>query len=105
MPASSQPLRHLITGGGGFLGYYLVQAALYWNDKRASGARIDVTVYDNYVRGVPEWLEALRPRKQVVVNVRNDDELIAFLKPAQSGHCIGKRRPGRNRFVQIANLR
>ncbi len=59
--------RLLITGGGGFLGYYLVQAALHWNDKRASGARIDVTVYDNYVRGVPEWLEALRSRKDLTL--------------------------------------
>jgi len=51
----------LITGGGGFLGYYLVQAALHWNRTRgpARGA-IDVTVFDNYLRGVPAWLEALR---------------------------------------------
>jgi UDP-glucuronate decarboxylase len=74
--------RLLITGGGGFLGYYLVQAALYWNDKRASGARIDVTVYDNYVRGVPEWLEALRPRKDLTL--RRCD-LIEPL-PADIGH-------------------
>lgn len=51
----------LITGGGGFLGYYLVQAALHWNRTRggAHGA-LDVTVFDNYLRGVPAWLEALR---------------------------------------------
>jgi nucleoside-diphosphate-sugar epimerase len=54
--------RLLVTGGGGFLGYYLVQSVLHWNDTRAAGARIEVTVYDNYVRGVPEWLEALRGR-------------------------------------------
>jgi nucleoside-diphosphate-sugar epimerase len=54
--------RLLVTGGGGFLGYYLVQAALHWNDTRSAGARIAVSVYDNYVRGVPEWLEALRGR-------------------------------------------
>ena len=52
--------RLLITGGGGFLGYYLVQAALHWNKTRAKGAAIDVTVYDNYMRGVPAWLEALK---------------------------------------------
>ncbi len=28
--------RLLITGGAGFLGYYLVQAALHWNRTRAS---------------------------------------------------------------------
>jgi len=51
--------RLLITGGGGFLGYYLVQSALHWNRTRG-GAAIDVTVFDNYMRGVPAWLEALR---------------------------------------------
>ena len=29
--------RLLITGGGGFLGYYLVQSALHWNRSRAGG--------------------------------------------------------------------
>ncbi len=29
------------------------------NRTRAAGAKIDVTVYDNYMRGVPEWLEEL----------------------------------------------
>ena len=48
--------RLLITGGGGFLGYYLVQTALEWNRSAASHARIDLTVMDNFVRGTPEWL-------------------------------------------------
>ena len=51
--------RLLITGGGGFLGYYLVQSALHWNRTRSRGAPIDVVVFDNYARGVPEWLEVL----------------------------------------------
>ena len=59
--------RLLVTGGGGFLGYYLVQSVLHWNDTRASGARIDLTVYDNYMRGVPEWLEALRGRSDLTL--------------------------------------
>jgi nucleoside-diphosphate-sugar epimerase len=57
--------RLLITGGGGFLGYYLVQAALHWNRTRASRGIIDVTVWDNYLRGVPAWLEALRSDKNL----------------------------------------
>lgn len=53
--------RLLITGGGGFLGYYLVQSVLHWNRGRAPTTQpIDVTVYDNYMRGVPDWLEGLR---------------------------------------------
>jgi nucleoside-diphosphate-sugar epimerase len=49
----------LITGGGGFLGYYLVQSVLFWNERRAARP-IHVTVIDNYRRGVPGWLFALR---------------------------------------------
>ena len=50
----------LITGGGGFLGYYLVQSVLFWNEQHAAGRPIKVTVVENYRRGVPEWLLALR---------------------------------------------
>ncbi len=54
--------RLLITGGAGFLGYYLVQAPLRWNEEARADERINVTVYDNYARGVPDWLEALADR-------------------------------------------
>lgn len=49
----------LIVGGGGFVGYYLIQAALRWN-AAGEGDPISVTVFDNWVRGVPRWLEALK---------------------------------------------
>jgi UDP-glucuronate decarboxylase len=53
----------LIIGGGGFLGYYLVQAALAWNRKRALSASgkpaIQVCVFDNFIRGMPAWLSDL----------------------------------------------
>jgi UDP-glucuronate decarboxylase len=49
----------LITGGAGFLGYYLVQLALHWN-QRSGGRPLRVTVFDSYARGMPAWLEALR---------------------------------------------
>ncbi len=74
--------RLLITGGGGFLGYYLIQAVLHWNDTRAAGARIRTVVYDNYARGVPEWLEALRAHPDLEL-VRQD--MIQPL-PAGMGH-------------------
>lgn len=51
--------RLLITGGAGFLGYYLVQSVLHWNKKNAAEAPISLVVYDNFMRGVPDWLEAL----------------------------------------------
>lgn len=49
----------LITGGAGFLGYYLVQAILHYNRQVDSQSAIRVTVFDNYIRGIPEWLTAL----------------------------------------------
>ncbi len=52
--------RLLITGGAGFLGYYLVQAPLHWNRLNPDKAPIGVTVYDNFMRGLPQWLDALR---------------------------------------------
>jgi len=50
----------LITGGAGFLGYYLVQAPLAWNAQNPDRAPINVSVHDNFLRGMPEWLSALK---------------------------------------------
>lgn len=49
----------LIVGGAGFLGYYLVQSVLHWN-KVSSKAPIELTVWDNWMRGMPDWLSALK---------------------------------------------
>ena len=48
----------LITGGAGFLGYYLVLTIIHWNQKFPERP-IDLTVYDNFIRGFPEWLKEL----------------------------------------------
>jgi nucleoside-diphosphate-sugar epimerase len=74
--------RLLITGGGGFLGYYLVQGALQWNKRAGGKGKIEVTVYDNYARGVPQWLEGLRSNPHLRL-VRQD--MIQPL-PADMGH-------------------
>jgi UDP-glucuronate decarboxylase len=55
----------LITGGAGFLGYYLVQTLTRWNSSVAARQRARITVYDNYVRGVPGWLRRLADAAEV----------------------------------------
>ncbi len=59
--------RLLITGGAGFLGHYLVQAVLHWNKKSGGVRNIDLTVYDNFVRGVPAWLANLKGDKNLTL--------------------------------------
>jgi UDP-glucuronate decarboxylase len=56
----------LIIGGAGFLGYYLVQSVLYWN-KISGLAPIALTVYDNYIRGIPDWLTSLESDENLVL--------------------------------------
>ncbi len=58
--------RLLIIGGAGFLGHYLIQAALYYNDVSGK-APIHVTAFDNYMRGMPDWLKALEGRKDLTL--------------------------------------
>ena len=57
----------LITGAGGFLGYYLVQSVLFWNERQAGDRAIHVTALDNYRRGAPEWLLALRGHRHLTL--------------------------------------
>lgn len=63
--------RLLITGGAGFLGYYLVQTATHFNRSADPSRRIGVTVFDNFSRGEPSWLSALRESGELRV-VRHD---------------------------------
>jgi nucleoside-diphosphate-sugar epimerase len=72
--------RLLITGGAGFLGHYLVQSALYWNRSR-SGPPIDVTVFDSYIRGVPDWLKQLEDNPHLHLRTHN----LAQPLPAEMG--------------------
>jgi UDP-glucuronate decarboxylase len=50
--------RLLITGGAGFLGYYLVQTILHWNS-HYSTEPVKIVVYDNFSRGLPSWINLL----------------------------------------------
>lgn len=51
--------RVLITGGAGFLGYYLVQSLLHWNTRHPQDP-IEVVLCDNFLRGEPDWIAPLK---------------------------------------------
>jgi UDP-glucuronate decarboxylase len=74
--------RLLIIGGGGFLGYYLVQSVLRWNDRNPAAAPISLTVFDNYIRGVPSWLTALQGNPNLTL--RKHD--VVHPMPQDAGH-------------------
>lgn len=61
----------LITGGAGFLGHYLVQAVVHWNRGVEKSDAIRLTVYENFVRGIPAWMARLREQRDLVL-VRHD---------------------------------
>jgi nucleoside-diphosphate-sugar epimerase len=55
----------LITGGAGFLGYYLVQTITHYNASAPGDRTIPLTVWDNFSRGVPDWLTKLAETRQL----------------------------------------
>lgn len=65
----------LLTGGGGFLGYYLVNTIVSWNRLRVNSklSTIDLVVYDNFMRGFPDWL--LDFESQSLLTVKKHDVL------------------------------
>jgi UDP-glucuronate decarboxylase len=61
----------LITGGAGFLGYYLVQSVLHWNAIHPSQPPISLTIYENFIRGIPDWLTNLKDNPNLTL-VKHD---------------------------------
>lgn len=65
--------RLLITGGAGFIGYYFVKAIVEWNllAFKENSKTIDLLVYDNFQRGIPNWLNELALKN--LITVKNHD--------------------------------
>jgi nucleoside-diphosphate-sugar epimerase len=62
----------LITGGAGFLGYYLIQSVLYRNRKTKTNAPpIQVIVIDNFMRGIPTWLTDMKGDENLIVHTHD----------------------------------
>ena len=74
--------RVLMTGGAGFLGYYMVQALLFWNDQHPDQPPIEVTVFDNFGRGRPAWMERIIDRDDC--HIKQHDIVLPL--PADGGN-------------------
>ena len=55
--------KFLITGGSGFLGYYIVNFLNYLNDKK--NYKIKISVIDNSIRGKKNWIKLLIKQKKI----------------------------------------
>lgn len=60
----------IITGAGGFLGYYLIKSILAWND-RYKDKKIKLTALSNFRNGVPDWISSLIGRSDFKL-IKND---------------------------------
>lgn len=56
----------LITGAGGFLGYYFIKSILAWNTQNPNKS-IHLTALSNFRNGIPEWLNPFRGRKDFII--------------------------------------
>lgn len=56
----------LLTGAGGFLGYYLIKSFLFWNDKNPD-KKIFLTALSSFRSGVPQWLSEYSKRDDLAV--------------------------------------
>ena len=71
----------LLTGGAGFLGYYLVQAIAAWNRQGPAESAIQLDIMDNFSRGRPAWLTAVAD--DTSISVRKGDITDVFETPAR----------------------
>ena len=61
----------LLTGAAGFLGGHFVHYFLTLNDSECLAKPCRLIAWDNFVRGVPAWLEACRSRADLVCETRD----------------------------------
>lgn len=59
----------LLTGGAGFLGAHFVHFFTALNDVLPEPC--ELVVWDNFARGIPDWLQPLQERRDVTIEKRN----------------------------------
>jgi nucleoside-diphosphate-sugar epimerase len=57
----------LLTGGAGFLGFYIIKSILLWNELNPDKKNINLRIFDNFSRGVPIWIKDLPESKSLSI--------------------------------------
>jgi len=63
----------LVTGGAGFLGFYLTKTIVQWNEKADAQRRINLYIVDKCIRGVPRWLKEILDSNPPGITMSFDD--------------------------------
>jgi dTDP-glucose 4,6-dehydratase/UDP-glucuronate decarboxylase len=100
--AALEGKRILITGGAGFLGYYLIGAVLYLNSRFERPASI--VCLDNFIRGVPSWLDGIGNAVEVVKADVNSFELSKIPKVDYIVHAASIASPSFYRRFPIETM-
>ncbi len=58
--------KFLITGGGGFIGYYLVNFFFYLDKKKLLKKNSKIVIWDSFIRGKPQWLESISKKSNKI---------------------------------------
>ncbi len=56
----------LITGGGGFIGYYLILCFLNYKKRSPREESINITILDNFICGEPTWLKHISEKITII---------------------------------------
>jgi len=83
----------LITGGAGFLGYYLVLSAVHWNRNAKDEDRVRIIVLDSFFRGKPRWLTDLADAAEVELIVSDLSEPVDLPRLDYIIHAAGIASP------------
>lgn len=75
----------LITGAGGFLGYYFIKSIIAWNDTHKK--KISLTINSRFSQGIPTWIRKLKNRPEVRI-LKKDVTKLKLNQDAQFDYIV-----------------
>jgi len=75
----------LITGAGGFLGYYFIKSMLSWNDSHK--VKIQLIINSRFSNGIPKWFKEVKKRNDVEI-IKKDVTTLKLKDTTQIDYII-----------------